>query len=407
MINLEILTEDKNLAAVCQLYWEVDNEYEFVHKISDLAKTANVDKKRLPSLVKESCNAIVPTWKCEDCGNPYVFSNRSDLTNNRRYLLLPASDKVSHVCDNCQRKRKEKEVEERKQRANEKKQAREVLEKEKRQKIQEVYNLTKRNPIDIGALSLTDAVYLLSILRAGAFENLSKIMPAAMFEQKLSPASEFTTEVINHLYAKNLIYIHPDTEPEAFVNDDVSRFYVWRVYYAPPISKISVDNQSGIFSELTSKLTESWTDEQCQEALQLWKRVALEESKEYLLFVLNEHHFEFSPGEKTNQYLEFALQYFSTAQIFNTIWRAGRDAAAYYQREKITKKQAANSAVAAIQRLSERAIAEKWEIKPFGRNFKCPQTVIGEVLYNNALRLGEDGFNLIPNIEIIKNKKIT
>ena len=80
MINLEILTEDKNLAAVCQLYWEVDNEYEFVHKISDLAKTANVDKKRLPSLVKESCNAIVPTWKCEDCGNPYVFLNRMFVT---------------------------------------------------------------------------------------------------------------------------------------------------------------------------------------------------------------------------------------------------------------------------------------------------------------------------------------
>lgn len=406
MIELEIRTDDENLAAVCQLYWEVDDEFEFVHKVSDLAETAKVNKKKLPSLIKEWCRAIVPAWKCEDCGNPYVFSSRSDLTSNKKYLLLPAAEKVSYVCADCQKMRRDKEDEQRKHKAEEEKRALELIAQEKRKKIREVYDLSNRTLTDVSLLSLTDVVYLLSILRAGAYENLSKIMPVAMFEQPLSPTKEFTSEIIRHLHEKGLINVHPDTEPEGFVGDNVERFYIWHVYYAPPISKNSQDNSSALFSELLSRINAAWTEEWCQEALELWKRVALEEAKQYLLFVLDEHHFEFSPGEKTNQYLEFALQHFSTAQVFNTIWRAVKDAAAYYQREGISKKQAANSAIASIQRISERAVAENWEIKPFGRNFKCPQTVISEVLYNSTVKLGEDGFLLVPNLKIIKTRKL-
>lgn len=243
-------------------------------------------------------------------------------------------------------------------------------------------------------------------MRAGAYENLSKIMPLAMFDNPLSPTEDFTTEIIKHLHNKSLLYVHPDSEPEAFVNDDISRFYIWHVYYAPPTSTKSPKNPSGLFNELLSLMKGDWSEEWCEEAFALWKRVALEEAIEYLLFVLNEHHFEFSPGEKTNQYLEYALQNFSTAQVFNTIWRAAKDAAAYYQREGISKRQAANAAIASIQRISERAVAEEWEIKPFGRNFKCPQTMISEVLYNSAIKLGEEGFTLVPNLEIIKSKKL-
>lgn len=406
MLKLEILTDDKELAAVCQLYWEVDDEFEFVHKVSELAETAKIDKKRLPSLVREVCNAYVPTWKCEDCQKAYVFSSRSDLSSNRKYLLLPTSEKVSYVCSDCQSNRREKELQERKKMEEEEKRAREIIEKEKRQKIREVYDLSDRDQVDIKSLSLTNIVYLFSIMRAGAYENLSKIMPVAMFEQPLSPTKEFTSEIIRHLYENKLIYVHPDTESEGFVDDDIEGFYIWHVYYAPPLSKTSRDNPTELFSELLSCLNESWSEDWCQEALTLWKRVALEETKEYLLFVLNEHHFEFSPGEKTNQYLEFALQHFSTAQVFNTIWRAAKDAAAYYQREGISKKQASNSAIASIQRISERAVAEHWEVKPFGRNFKRPQTMVSEVLYNSALKISDEGFTLVPNLDVIKNRKL-
>jgi hypothetical protein len=405
-IKLEILTEDKELATICQLYWEVDEEFNFVHKVVELAELAKIDKKKLPSLIQEACKIYVPEWKCENCEKPYIFSSRSDLTSNKKYLLLPADQKISYVCSNCKKIRREKEIQERRNQEEEAKRARELIDEQKRLEIRELYDLSKRTPIDVRSLTLTDMIYLMAIVRAGAYEDLSKIMPLAMFDSSLSPTQDFTTEIVKHLHNKGLLYVHPDSEPEAFVDEDISRFYIWRVCYAPPISTKSSDNPSGLINELLSLINGTWSEEWCEEAYVLWKRVALEETIEYLLFVLNEHHFEFSPGEKTNQYLEYALQNFSTAQAFNTIWRAAKDAAAYYQREGISKRQAANAAIASIQRNTERAIAEGWELRPFRRNFRCPQTMISEVLYNSIIKLGEEGFTLVPNLEIIKSKKL-
>jgi hypothetical protein len=119
-----------------------------------------------------------------------------------------------------------------------------------------------------------------------------------------------------------------------------------------------------------------------------------------------EHLFEFTPGEKTTQYLEFALQHFSTGQVYNIIWRAVKDAAAFYMRGDVSKKHAANVAVSAIQRSAERAIAENWDLKPYRRNYKTTQSIVSEVFYNFASMLGDAGFETAPNIESIHAKKL-
>lgn len=407
MLQLEIITEDKELASICELYWEVDSNLDFVHKVSELAELAKIDKAKLTSIIREACHATLNDWKCSNCGKPFVFSGRSDFTRNRSLLLNSSYRQHSFLCGDCEKIRREKEAEEKKRQLESARRNREAAEIETRKKIRKTYDLARRQPIDIQSLSLTDAIYLISILRGGAYENLTKIMPVSMFEQSLSSDDGFSTEIIHHLYENSLIYVHPDNEPEAFEKDNISTFYTYRVYYAPPISQTSPDDPKALVTELFNLVNGEWSEAWCQEALQTWKKVALSECKEYLLFVLKEHHFEFTPGEKTTQYLEYALEHFSTAQVFNTIWRAAKDAAAYYQREEgVSKRQAANAAIASIQRISERAVAENWEIKPYGRNYKCPQALVSEVLYNFALKLGDEGFQLIPNIETIRAKKL-
>jgi len=405
MIEVDILTSDKELATICELYWEINDEFEFVHKVAELAELAGVDKFRFSTLVKESCCAHIPDWNCDDCGRPYTFSSRSDFTSKRKYLKDNAYHQHSFVCSDCQKTRREIETRKRKEQEEAARRAKEIADEKMRKKIRETFELSKRPHTDISSLSLRDLVYLYSILIVGAFENLTKIMPVAMFEQPLAPTKEFTSEIVNSLFDNRLIFIHPDTEPEAFVKDDLSRFYTWHVYYAPPVSSKELDNPSVIMQEILWRINEDWHEEWYQEAVELWRRIALEECKEYLLFVLNEHHLEFNPGKKTSQYLEYALQHFSTAQVFNTIWRSAKDAAAYYQRESISKRQAANSAVASIRRIIERAIAEEWEIKPFRRNYKCPQSVLSAAFFNTVLRVGDDGFQISPNIEIVREKR--
>ncbi len=405
MLQLEIVTENKELASICELYWEVDSNLDFVHKVSEIAELANINKTKLTTDIRDACLAFVSDWKCSECGAPYVFSGRTDFTRNRSLLVNNSYHQRTLICRRCKTVKKEKEIIEKKQQEESARQDRKAIEIKMRKEIREKYDLSNRQLSDVKDLSLTDTIYLISMLRGGVYENLNKIMPVSMFEQKLSSDSEFSTEIINHLYKKGLIYVHPDSDIKAFEQDDISTFYIYHVEYAPPISKTSPDDPKALLSELFHHISCEWSEEWCQEALNLWKKVALYECKEYLLFVLKEHHFEFSPGEKTLQYLGYALEHFSTAQVFNIIWRATKDAAAYYQREGISKRQAANVAIAALQRNTERAVAESWDIKPFRRNFNCPQALVSEILYNLAIKIGEGGINLVPNIESIRVKK--
>jgi hypothetical protein len=404
MIDLEFVTDDERITTICELYWEIDSSFGFAHNIAELADLAKVNKTELPRLVKKNCNARVLNWNCDDCGKPYIFTSRSDFLNKRRYFENPPSQPCAFVCSDCQAERRRIEEQKRIERIRQENEERERTRRELRTQIREVYDLSRRPLVDVDQLSFYDVVYLTTILVAGAYENLTKIMPLTLLQQPLAPTQEFTTEIARHLHDKNLIYVHPDTEPEAFPEGHTGVFYIWKVYYAPPVFGTDPDDPASVLRELYKRINSEWPSDWYQAAFELWQRVALEECIEYLLFVLNEHHFEFNPGKKTRQYLEFALGSFSTAQVFNIIWRAAKDAAAYYQRAEISKKLAANSAIASIRRSAERAIAEGWELKPFGRNYQCPQTHISHVLYNTTLKLGEKGFGLPPSLESVKAK---
>jgi hypothetical protein len=40
MLQLEIVTESKELATICALYWEIDKNLNFVHKVGELSELA-------------------------------------------------------------------------------------------------------------------------------------------------------------------------------------------------------------------------------------------------------------------------------------------------------------------------------------------------------------------------------
>ncbi len=101
----------------------------------------------------------------------------------------------------------------------------------------------------------------------------------------------------------------------------------------------------------------------------------------------------FSPGEKTLQTISVCLENFSVAQLYNFIWRAARDTAAYYMRSSISKKQAANSVVRSISRSLEQSLANDWDVKPFSRNYNLPQSSLSRIIFNTLLGTDDGGFN--------------
>jgi hypothetical protein len=139
-----------------------------------------------------------------------------------------------------------------------------------------------------------------------------------------------------------------------------------------------------------------------EEILELSKELSLLECLSYLDYVLSEHRPGFVPGEKTRVILSQVLETCSVAQAYNLIWRAAKDAAAFYMRAAVHRRHAANTVVGSIQRQLERAQANNWDITAFRRNFLHPQSILSQVVFNLCLRTDDGGFTqplwrLIPD----------
>jgi hypothetical protein len=380
-MQLEFLTSDDNIIQICTLYWEHDEQGIFTHKLKDLAGMQNLSSSELSKFVGQHCRALSVNDVCSGCGASYVYKNRTDFQQRVRYYHN------SWLCAAC--------VEQERKRQK----ALQVAEEERRRAlIYTTYSSVERSPIDLSQITFEHAIYLLSLIRLAASEDFTHIQPLRLITEPLAPTNSFTSEVIVQLYRHKIIYICPNSSIDAFLfeNGGAHRFYPDRVSWDLPISSTS-NNSQGLIEDLEAVFrNENWPESWRNEWRTLWKKIALQECLQYLEMGLNEHGLSLNPGEKTHLVFNGALEQYSVAQIYNMIWRAVRDAAAFYLRERVPKQHAANTVIGSIQRQADRARAEGWDVKPYRRDFRCPQSMISHVLFDTALQIGERGFNSPP-----------
>jgi hypothetical protein len=369
--DLEFFTDDPNLIKLCTEYWKVTGDGKFVRTATEIAKEFGVSSSRLGKLVEGYCTAYSTEIFCENCSTPYFYDNRSD------YQSTEHSQSKTWVCDECQ------ELE------------RQNREKDQRKTLREEFDLKFREPIELNGLSLENAVYLLSLVRSSGSEDFSHIKPTSIAKEPFAPSKGFEVNALKNLYHEHYIYVHPESPLDAFIFDTPIRFYLDRVMWALPIDESG--SSKNVIAALEEKFrTMDWNEEWEDEQLDLWRKIAHEECIQYLDMCMKDHSFTFSPGDKTHLVIDGLLQEYSVGQIYSFIWRASRDAAAFYVREKTPKQQAANTVVGNLQRQGERAKAEGWEVKPYRRDWRCPQTMISQVFFNTVIQIGEAGFNQKP-----------
>lgn len=130
---------------------------------------------------------------------------------------------------------------------------------------------------------------------------------------------------------------------------------------------------------------------------EVWQLIAKNECIEYYLYLLEQRGYKIeSIGEKTHAIFEALLEDFSVSQIFKISWMSIRDTTDYLVRENLPSWKGKNMFIGAIQRKGDRAIAEKWAIKPSKRDFNCPQTVISSTFSDVFLGEAEKAFNAVP-----------
>lgn len=362
---VEYFTTDNNEKRICELYWQQNEDGEFTMTVQQLAEKAGRKPSEINSIVNRCSQAYALDTLCITCEQGYPLKNRTEFNNHKP---IP-----SWRCDDCI--------------------ANEELDKQMDLAARLDAAMAKTPSVNVEDLTIKQACYLLAFLKHSASEDMSRINPVSYNEnERLSPSNDYDQSIIISLYREEVTCIDPASNPKAFIGEiDSFRFYHNRVGWLIPIT-----GQYGSLGQLYEALEKQLPTIACQNPLEfneLMLEVSLNECLGYLTICSEQHHFDFSPGNKTVQVFKSCLQDFSVAQIYGLIWRATKDASAYFQRGGIPKKQAANSIVTRIEKTMEQALAEGWVLKDFRRDYTFTQSTISRVIFNNILGTNDGGFS--------------
>ncbi len=306
------------------------------------------------------------------------------------------------ICMECRAKQQQQFLYEKQE--EEKKKELEKIEKEKKHRVQLVNDVSfilKNHLFDFSKASPGQIIFLLTLIRFSANEELSKLQAYSdIYGIRFTPNENYSIEILKQLYDDKILLIDPNSNLSAFDFHD-KKFITkvsWLINYKDDISSLL-----SMIGEIVCM--PEFFDTYSLEIKQLCEEVALQECLAYLDYQLTARHFVFSPGKKTKEVFNKLLQKYSVAQMYNFIYRACRYASDEYQKRQISKEQAARLIPGAVQRYGERAEAEGWEITPYKRDFNLPQSELSVVLYDAILGKPDGGFNIsIENL--FKNNKL-
>jgi hypothetical protein len=372
MITLEFKTDDESLRELARQYWTTDETGQFFNSVEKLATAFGVAKSKVPSAVNSSCVAFTSSECCGACGRPSPFRSRTEFLERRRRAASPAP-----ICDACVQARAEASNLEAENR-----------DRVRREIISRRVEASWLSPDAIETFSLREALFLTAVARAGSSEDHAWIAPPESFAHPLSPTSSFDKQILDYLAERQLICVHPGTRADTIEikNGQLHSWYPFRVHWLVPLRPGAMSIAS--FLERTEQRlrADTWSAGWKEEVSDLKAEIAIQECVDYLNMSMESHSFELKIGDKTIATLRVALQTFSVGQVFNFIWRAAKDAAAFYVRENAARQHAANIVPGNIQRSVERAIAEGWEVKSFRRRSDSVESVLSELLFTSVLK---------------------
>lgn len=266
----------------------------------------------------------------------------------------------------------------------------------RKKRIEYVYSQNKI-PVEFSSLTFEQKVYLGALCRALCKENLFEIKPYSGSKAVLAPTNDLCVQLYKELSRNEIIAVSPTSPVEAFnvdSNDFPNVYYIYRVTYY--LNLVFPCDKQDLFTEILNPTYYSAEHE--EDALILWKKVAVAECIEYLEYQLNKVGFEFTPGEKTYKTFEILLDDFSVSQIYGIIWKAVADASKLYLERGITKNHAANSVIGACERYGERAKLNGWNLTAYNRIRDLPQSALSSFFFNRVLGIGDMGFTVPPTI---------
>lgn len=371
------------------------NKYYNGVKASDIIKEYNIDTTSsklytlFPPIICEDiicpvCNE--PMYKERDSKSSYSWNKKKPFC-----AICGHTDEIICKCNYCiaEREKVRKLNEERKVR---------ILQ-EKREKIKKVYDLNIV-PVNYSDLNFREKVFLGALLRTSLSEDMEVILPLNDAERELAPTIGYIKEILSYLIGRGVISVDSNSSIDSFLDSNEEKdiefpnvYYITMVKYR--INIVGDEDIKNILSKIINP--KSFSDADKEDALNIWKEIALEECIEYFEYQMKSVRFDFNIGEKTIAIFKDLLENFSVSQIYGIIYKSVANATKYYQESSVSKKQAANSVIGGCQRYAERAMINNWELAKYSRIKELPQSMISEFFFDRVIGVGSLGFNMPPS----------
>ena len=371
------------------------NKYYNGVKASDIIKEYNIDTTSsklytlFPPIICEDiicpvCNE--PMYKERDSKSSYSWNKKKPFC-----AICGHTDEIICKCNYCiaEREKVRKLNEERKVR---------ILQ-EKREKIKKVYDLNIV-PVNYSELNFREKVFLGALLRTSLSEDMEVILPLNDAERELAPTIGYIKEILSYLIGRGVVSVDSNSSIDAFLDSNEEKdiefpnvYYITMVKYR--INIVGDEDIKNILSKIINP--KSFSDADKEDALNIWKEIALEECIEYFEYQMKSVRFDFNIGEKTIAIFKDLLENFSVSQIYGIIYKSVANATKYYQESSVSKKQAANSVIGGCQRYAERAMINNWELAKYIRIKELPQSMISEFFFDRVIGVGSLGFNMPPS----------
>jgi hypothetical protein len=370
IVSLRLISAEPRSREIAELYWAQDEDGRFLYRVGEIAETFGVSARDVREISNESAVAESTSESCERCEEPRRYLSRQDVTSGWH---RPYRWGQRRLCDGC--------VEELE---NEERRAKEDARRTVRERIARAFQVPAEPLLDIRSLSLEHAIALLALIRIAANENMTMFEPLEKAAHVWAPGVDYKYELLRSM-ADHVIWVDPRSSPvDAFIwENERPSYYLDKVSWR--ISGAAGDLYR-VASEFESLFEiRDWPDSWVQASTGLQTILAANEFVEYLVERLAEHHFQFTPGEKTWDIAMAMAERLSIGQGYNLIWRAAKDAASFYVREQCDKRRATAYAVGTLRRSLERAAADGWTLKPYSRSWSIPESQIVHLYYRTFL----------------------
>jgi hypothetical protein len=373
-IEVEILTEDAMEEDIYRAYWLLRDDGEtWARTITELRTEYDLKQRELTRIVQECGTAVSPELTCPDCQWPFILKSRT------HYAEL--SRTTASRCTACKQAIDEARV-----------LAEQERDAQRRSALEDRYGVAQTSrDLEPEDLSLTQAIGLFTLMSDPAVEQTGRTAPTSQWPKDRPWAHPRLADTLEReLVRSGTLRAHPESPIEAFSweEEEPNGFYPTEVSYWFDGTGTTAKNANVLVNKLTKVFREGpWPEQWLSEWPDLWDRLVLADASVYLDMKLREHRLEMKQGDGTLTALTDALATYSLGQVYNFIYRATKDSAAYYQRGGVNIRQAANSTVGRITAAVGRARASKWDMKPYGRVWNLPLTAMGEVFFTTVMWL--------------------